>query len=110
MAAPASSKPALPGCCVAHTLQTGSAQEALAHPAGRKDGWSVPATRLSSLRQFDATDANGSQGRRQIKRGLVVMNSKAQAPTQSEDDGLEALCARPGVWDSMLSALDYNWI
>lgn len=56
-----------------------------AHPAGREDGWSVPATRLSPLRQFDATDTNGSQGRRQIKRGLVIMNSKAQASTQSEE-------------------------
>lgn len=87
MAAPACSRPA----CVANTLQTGSAQEAPAHPVGREDGWSVPATRLSPLRQFDATDANGSRGRRQIKRGLVAMNSKAQAPTQSEDDGLEGL-------------------
>lgn len=36
----------------------------------------LPATCLSLLRQFDATDANGSQGRRQIKRAWVVMNSK----------------------------------
>lgn len=80
---------------MANTLQTGSTQKALAHPVGREDGWSVPATRLSPLRQFDATDANGSQGTRQIKRGLVAMNSKAQAPIQSEGDSLEALCARP---------------
>lgn len=94
---------------MADTLQTSNKQETLAHPLGREDGWSVPATRLLPLRQFDATDANGSQGRRQIKRGLLVMNSKAQAPTQSEDDGLEALCARPRAWDSMFLAVDYNW-
>lgn len=60
-------------------------------------GWSIPATRPPTLRQFDATDANGSQGRRQIKHDLVVMNSTSQTPAQSEDDGLEALCARPRV-------------
>lgn len=81
----------------------------LANPAGREDGWGLPVTRLSLLRQFDAIDANGSQGRRQIKRGLVVMNSTAQAPTQSEDDGLETLHERQRAWDAMLSALFYNW-
>lgn len=81
----------------------------LANPAGREDGWGLPVTRLSSLHQFDPIDANGSQGRRQIKRGLVVMNSTAQALTQSEDDGLETLHERQRARDSMLSALFYNW-
>lgn len=109
MAASASVRQGSPGSCVANAAQTGSVQEAPAHPVGREDGWSVPATGLSPLRQFDATDANGSQGRRQIKRGLVVMNSTAEALTQSEDDGLEASCAGPRAGDSMLSALYSNW-
>lgn len=36
----------------------------------------LPATCLSLLRQFDATDANGSLGRRRIKCAWLVMNSK----------------------------------
>lgn len=47
-----------------------------------RDGWSLPATRLSTLRQLDATDANGSRGRRQIKRSWLLMNSKAHFGTQ----------------------------
>jgi len=34
----------------------------------------LPATCLSPVCQFDTTDANGSQGRRQIKRAWLVMN------------------------------------
>lgn len=36
----------------------------------------LPATCLSPVCQFDAADANGSQGRRQIKRARLVMNSE----------------------------------
>lgn len=36
----------------------------------------LPATCLCLLRQFDATDANGSLGRQQIKCAWLVMNSK----------------------------------
>lgn len=104
MAATASSQHGLLGSCVAKTLQTNYTQEALAHPVGREDRWSVPATRISSFHQFDVTDANGSQGRKKIKHGLVIMNSKAQTKTLHEDDVLEALCGR--ALDSMISVLD----
>lgn len=49
---------------------------------GGLDGWSLPATRLSPLRQLDATAANGSPERGQIKRSWLVMNSKAHFGTQ----------------------------
>lgn len=41
-----------------------------------EDRWSIPATRSASL----MPDTNGSQGRRQINHGLVVIYSTAQAP------------------------------
>lgn len=49
------------------------------------------------------------EGRGKLSAVLLVMNSKARAPTQSEDDGLGSMCVRPRARDSMLLALDYNW-
>ncbi len=43
---------------------------------GGKMDEALPATCLSAVCQFDAADANGSQGRRQIKRAWLVMNSE----------------------------------
>lgn len=43
---------------------------------GGKTDEALPATCLSPVCQFDAADANGSQGRWQIKRAWLVMNSE----------------------------------
>lgn len=43
---------------------------------GSKTDEALPATCLSPVCQFDGADANGYQGRRQIKRAWLVMNSE----------------------------------